>query len=133
MSNTQEQTFLKRQRSQWYHQNQNCPPLGCLVCHLPGITWSAFRASVSFHASLKFQSQAGSDEEDCEYGFPIYHHPPHPDEEGVDDEDAAEHSARVPCSPSLKYVDETRRSDQSVERPARSFSPGRTCSSPPPA
>ena len=67
--------------------------------------------------------------------FPIYHHQSHPEEEmdGDDDEDAAEHSARVPCSPSLKYVDETRRSDQSVERPARSFSPGRTCSSPPPA
>ena len=68
----------------------------------------------------------------------IYHHHPHPKEEGEgddddDDDDAAEHSARVPCSPSLKYVDETRRSDQSVERPARSFSPGRTCSSPPPA
>ena len=61
--------------------------------------------------------------------FPIYHHHPHPEEEGDDDEDAAEHSARVPCSPSLKYVDETRRSDQSVERPA----PGRTYSSPPPA
>ena len=71
--------------------------------------------------------------------FLIYHHHPRPEEDGDDDddddddEDAAEHSARAPCSPSLKYVDETRRSDQSVERPARSFSPGRTCSSPPPA
>ena len=69
--------------------------------------------------------------------FPIYPHHPHPEEEvdgddGDDDDDAAEHSASVPCSPSLKYVDETRRSDQSVERPARSFSPGRTCSSTPP-
>ena len=69
--------------------------------------------------------------------FLIYHHHSHPEEEGErdddDDEAAAEHSARAPCSPSLKYVDETRRSDQSVERPARSFSPGRTCSSPLPA
>ena len=69
--------------------------------------------------------QSGSDDEDFEYG---HHHHPEDEKDEEGDEDATRHSARVSCRPSLKYVDETSGSNQSVERLPPSFSPGKSCS-----